>query len=530
MDNATQGQFDESEAAYYLLEQRQAFSSSKLWDMQRAYFAERGAAAWQSGEVPHYVTSNPTIAQTYADIVFAFYQDRQRLQPSEQAMVIAELGAGSGRFAFHFLLRLEQLCADHETPISAFCYVLTDFTQANLDAWQLHPRFKPWFESGLLDCALFDVTDSDRLHLQRSDELIEVGTLQHPIVVIANYVFDGVPQDLFFLRDQVMQECLISLATKQPPQEVDVASLLRQLYIRYDYVPLTAAVYSEPVLQELLDRYRQQLPEAHMLFPACALRCLTRLQALSHHGMLLLSADKGTHDLQSVALSEAPQLSHHGSFSLSVNYHAFVAWSELQGGMALVPENRHRSIAVIALLMLAQPQQHVRTCQAYRQRISVCGPDDFYTLTKCLQPQMPEMQFVEILAYLRWTRADAHQLCAAIPRLAALAPTLSAGEVAELKRMLDRVWDAYFPLGEERDLAFDIGCLLYEVGDYRHALHYFDWSVAIYGEHGGTMFNIAACYDQLGQFPAARTVLEKLMASEPENEEARALFAALPAV
>ncbi len=49
-----------------------SLSRSILWDLQAAYFAERGIDAWRQGEVPHYVTSNPTIAAAYAEIVFAF--------------------------------------------------------------------------------------------------------------------------------------------------------------------------------------------------------------------------------------------------------------------------------------------------------------------------------------------------------------------------------------------------------------------------------------------------------------------------
>jgi hypothetical protein len=49
-------------------------------------------------------------------------------------LYICELGSGSGRFAFHFLKRLLRLCAQRWTAPFAFRYVLTDFTQSNLDA------------------------------------------------------------------------------------------------------------------------------------------------------------------------------------------------------------------------------------------------------------------------------------------------------------------------------------------------------------------------------------------------------------
>src|SRR5437762_12505945 len=103
----------DEEKQHFVLEQQQLFSRSLIWQLQDRYFAERGVEAWRQGEVPHYVTSNPTIANGYAEMVLAFWRDRGRLAPDDppdEPQTICELGAGSGRFAFHFLSRLADLC------------------------------------------------------------------------------------------------------------------------------------------------------------------------------------------------------------------------------------------------------------------------------------------------------------------------------------------------------------------------------------------------------------------------------------
>src|SRR5947209_9498405 len=110
----------------FIVETRRPFSSSHIWQLQDAYFAGRGVEAWRQGEVPHYVTSNPTIANSYAEIVLGFRRDRQRLAATPGPLTIIELGAGSGRFAFHFLRRLEALCAEADVPPTGFRYILTD--------------------------------------------------------------------------------------------------------------------------------------------------------------------------------------------------------------------------------------------------------------------------------------------------------------------------------------------------------------------------------------------------------------------
>ncbi|MFZ6658780.1 tetratricopeptide repeat protein [Undibacterium sp. TJN19] len=523
----------EVEELWYILEEHQPFAKSLLWQMQRHYFNQRGANAWRHEEVPHYVTSNPTIAQAYAETVFAFYQDRQNNQVTQahaEVLTLCELGAGSGRFAFYFLRHLMTLCTEYNVPPSAFLYVLTDFTQTNLDAWCKHASFQDWFAIGLLDVALFDVNDGDQLNLQISDKRIGKATLQNPIVVLANYVFDGVPQDLLYFKDGIAHHTLVSLASAEKPDELDTAALLAQLQVHSEYQICEQPFYAEPALQAQLEQYCHHIdaPDgAHILFPATSLRCLNRLQALSTAGMMLLSADKGNCQLAGVVHADAPGLILHGSFSLSVNYHAFIAWCEASGGLALQPLHHHQSVAIICLLLVDNPDVHIGTRRAYQQQIGNFGPDDFYTISKCLNQQKAAMGADAIFSYMRFNRNDAHQLMRLIPRLAELIPDLDETGISTLKQLLHACWQAYFPLGEERDLAFDMAGLFYAMNDFPAALHYFKRTQDIYGRHTGTLFNMAACHEQMGEYEQARSLLEKLLEVAPENEAASVLLAQL---
>ena len=63
----------------YLLAKGQPFAQSLLWDIQQAYYANKGVQAWREDELPHYVTSNPRVANSYAEIVLACWRDQQQL-------------------------------------------------------------------------------------------------------------------------------------------------------------------------------------------------------------------------------------------------------------------------------------------------------------------------------------------------------------------------------------------------------------------------------------------------------------------
>jgi hypothetical protein len=486
--------------AWHLLERRRPFSQSLLWELQRRYFAERGVDAWRQGEVPHYLTSNPRIADAYAEMVFAFLRDRERLgEAAAEPLHICELGAGSGRLAFHFLSRLARRCAQAGLPLDSFRYLLTDEAEANLRFWRAHPRFRPFFDAGILDVARFDIGRSGEVALQVSGKTIAAGSLARPLVVVANYVFDSIPQDLFHVSSGECEECLVSLAVDEDPRLLDTAGLLERVQCRCERRPLAGPAYAEPWLEELLAGYRGALSDTYLLFPAAALRCLRRLRALSKQGLLLLSADKGDHRLTSLQGSPPPSLVRHGSFSLNVNYHAVKSYCERTGGLALFPRVRHASLNVSACLFLDGATDHPETRCAYGRHVQDFSPDDFYTITRHARQTIGRMSVEDILAYLRLGHYDAHQFGRYLPRLIGLAPALDREQHRAVTEAVDRVWDLYFPLGEELDLADGIARLLYEMDDYRRALQYFQRSIEIYGAHAGTLANMETCRRLLGE-------------------------------
>lgn len=513
----------------FLLEKQQNFSQSLLWRLQQRYFVEKGVAAWREGEVPQYVTSNPTIAHSYAEIVCAFLQEQRRLAPehipSAEPLYLCELGAGSGRFAFHFLTQLMRLFEQRGISPDCFRYILTDFTQNNLDFWRQHPKLQPFFAGHVLDIALFDVTQSEQLALQVSNQTITAGQLQRPLVVIANYVFDTIPQDLYYLNDQRYYQCLVSSFIDKDPATLDTAELLAQLHISYDYQSLDEIPYPEAYLQQLMLDYQQALLNTHLLFPATGLRCLQRLKGLSRQGLVVLSADKGDHRLSSLQSKPLPELVRHGSVSLSVNYHAYKVFCEQSGGISLFPTHHHNSVNVGCLLMLDGAMNYRETQGTYQRYAQDFGPDDYYSIARHNRRYIAEMTVEDILAYLRFSYYDSHQFAFYLPRLMELAPDMDDDERENLINAIENVWEWYFPLGEALDLAYHIACFLYEIDDYARALTYFERSIELYGQHTGTIYNMAMCHQLLEQHEQVKQLLHTVLQYDPENQQARGLLA-----
>lgn len=177
-------------------------SDSLIWKLMMSFYDRKGVQSWSQGIVPHFITSNPFIGRAYAKVIFGFLRDctsskaKLPLDASEP-LYIVELGAGSGKFSFYILKAINELSQISIFPAEKILYVMTDFTWNNLKFWNDHEGFRQHIDSGQLDVAIFDAVHDEAIQLQHSDVLIGRNTLQNPICVIANYLFDTLCHDVF---------------------------------------------------------------------------------------------------------------------------------------------------------------------------------------------------------------------------------------------------------------------------------------------------------------------------------------------
>jgi len=510
----------------YKLEDGVPLRQSVLWNLQHKYYAEQGAEAWRNGQVPHYATSNPTVANSYAEIILAFRRDyilqSQLLESNLSPITICELGAGSGRLAYHIISLLDQAGLDANHP--TFRYVLTDFSESNLDAWRQQPKFQALFERGVLDLALLDVSNTERLELQASGKIIAAGSLETPLIVIANYLFDSIPQDLYYFDRGQTRRCMISLATNLDPKTTATSELVASLQAQYSVHPIPEILSEENAQQKILAEYRKNLSDTYLLFPSVALDCVERLKSFSKSGMLLLTADKGDHSLSDLQGQQQPALVKHGSFSYTVNYHAFAMFCTMNGGVALFPQGAKAGVSFGSLIMTDSADSYRETRSAYQRTVINAGPADFNTLARFLRHNMDEMTAEEVLSFIRLSHYDAHQLLRFLPRLADLTDSTSQATRSAAIEVIYKVWKMYLPLGETTDLANQIGRLLYELDEYKHALFFFSRSVELYGDNSITLYSMAACHYRLEEYEPAGTLLCIILQTDPEHEHAQELL------
>jgi hypothetical protein len=447
--------------AFELVEDYTPFHESLLWTLQRSFFEEKGAKAWSEGIVPHYVTSNSFIARSYAQVALGFLRDAAARHPG-QTVHIVELGAGVGQFSFHFMHWLDAAIQSSGLGNTVnFRYVMTDFAEDNIRFWEEHEHLTDWVERGLLDFARFDVTADESLHLRHSGDHLSPQKPCGPIFLIANYLFDTIPQALFQIDQGNLLESKLRLQvpgslTKSAPNAELLPYLLPDY--RHEEVP-RKQVYPEAALNQVLKWYEKEIGQCSLLFPFHGLRCLERFKALSGGNLFVLSGDKGYTDLESVRTFHLPRIAHHGSFSLTVNYHAFGIYAQQQGGEAWFRPQNGNSITVCGF-SFANGKAHTETALAWGQAIANYGPDDFFVLKGGMERNFQHFSAEELLSYITMTGYDPKALHRCMPYLKTAAKDLQQSWKADFMHILPRIMANYYPIGEAYDLEAEIEKLL----------------------------------------------------------------------
>jgi hypothetical protein len=504
----------------FVLERGKRLSESLLWRFQQTFFDAVGARAWTDGIVPHYITGNGWIADAYAKLVLGWLRDVAGTLDPGHPVTILELGCGSGRFGYLFFLRFLDLLGRSSLRHVPVRFVMTDFTESTLEPLRRNALFHPWIEKGILDFARYDAAAEGEIRLDLSGEVLAPGTLRNPLAVLANYVFDSLPQDAFAVRGGRLQELLATLTTPDEEEDLDEPTLLQRIELSWEEKPAPDEPYGDPELDAILREYAETLDDTAVLFPTAAIRCLRRLGGLADGRLLLVAGDKGYCREELLANREEPALSIHGSFSLMVNFHALGRWIARREGEFLCTSHIHSSLCVVAGTLGMPPGSAVETALAFDDAIERRGPDDFFDLKVGFGHAWDDLTLEHLLGWIRLSGWDAYVLLDAWPALMSHAASAAGVFRLEIYRTAHEVWNHYFPLREARDLAFHLGVLLCEIDCHGDALPFFHESAAVYGPNPATLFNIGLCLYHLGHLEEAREQIDQALDEGPDFEPA----------
>lgn len=254
-------------------------------------------------------------------------------------------------------------------PAEKILYVMTDFTWNNLKFWNDHESFRPHLDSGQLDIAIFDAVHDEVIKLQHSNISISRNTLQNPICVIANYLFDTLCHDIFQVEGGELKAGLISVGSRSEHEDDPLdPEIIKRFDNRFVYKVVGDDYYStrEPQdathMQRILRWYRDffggSSSGASLLLPIGALRALRCLTSFSNGRALVLSGDKGNNNHEQFRGLMDPHVAVHGSFSVMVNYHAIGLYCTSRLGFVLHDPQEEASLKVSVLVFTDEKSKH----------------------------------------------------------------------------------------------------------------------------------------------------------------------------
>jgi SAM-dependent MidA family methyltransferase len=506
------------EAKSFEIQSETLFSESLIWKLNRDFYQESGISAFSDGIVPHHMTSSSFVGKTYAELIFAFLKDLAMKGETTEVVYILELGAGHGRLAYHTLKHLQKLLDSTNENLPGYCYVLSDIVEENLAFFMDHPQLKQYLGEGLLDIAYFDAVQSEKLHLRYADKSITTQSLTHPLVAVANYFFDSLPNELYFIEDGIISACSVAINSINDPEGMDTTWLIENMDFTYSKSTTQVPESQEGIQNEILEDYGNQLSGTYMFYPEKAMLCLRHLKNLSRAGLVLLTMDKGFHELHQLKDNKEPEVITHGSFSLWVNYHALSAYCTKQGGKVLFPSSSNFHLEIGCLLFLPDAESYVQVDAAYQQFVNNFGPDDFDSIKQMAYFNVASLDLMQLIALYRLSCYDSTFFIHLLPRLKQVKQSISLIERNRLAQTLDEIWGMYFSISEPFDLPFEIGAIFFDLGYYNKALVYFQHSVDLFGEKADIFYNQALCHYHLRNDEVFYRVLNEGKIAFPDFE------------
>lgn len=461
------------------VEKDKRLSESILWRLQDKAFMEFGPDAWISKGVPSYLTSSPFTAHAFVNLVIGYL--RRKLDPNEP-LYLFDLGAGSGRFSYLFIKELKERLARLSHLHQNVCLVMTDITVENLKFWEEHPKLAPLLEEGWIDLALF--WHDSPLPIRLWKKGIALKETVNPVVLIGNYFFDTLPQELYQVRDGELFEGLVTVESGSG-RELDDPEGIADLKVSFSY--------PEKVTETELTKEYLKYDDLTFLLPVGGFQALETFERLSGGRLLLIACDQGA---VSPSQMEEPQMAKHGCFSFPVNYHAIGRWFERRGGTPLISSFSNPAFVHFTALLGQGDDAEVK--EAFHSYFDPFEPQDYWRLEIKAEEETKGMSLEYLWLLLKLGHWDPLTFNALIPKILPKIGGASPEMKEKFKEATQRTWEVFFPVTkEEGNFVLNLGVILFQMEEFEKAALFFQRALEMLGESEIARQNLEVCNRKL---------------------------------
>lgn len=500
------------------LEENVPLSDSLIWKFQRTFFEDKGVNAWV-GEVPYYVTCNITIAKAYAEMAGGFIYDgiKNNTIITTEPLYILELGSGTGKFGFHFMTYLLRYLNEHMISHIDIRYIITDFTESNLNFWKTHPQLTQYVEKGHIDFAIYDLIHSDTITLIHSKETLSKKSLANPLLVNCNYIFDTVEHDCFQFGPEGLKKGGITTSISSDSYDASTHKVknLEKLHTQFTFTDTDTHHYKNPHLNTILKEYSTEFSSTstNILIPIGGINAIDTLSSFSQKGALFIVGDKGYANVNHMRQLDTPHIAFHGSFSLMVNFDALSRYVTKIGGSALTGINGFG--LKTALYYTKSLADFPLTRYAYKNYDTSLSTQTFLSIKNVILSATEKLKIEEIISLLRLSNWDCTLFYNLINTLIEKFEKPSLSVEHECQEGAQLLLKNFFFMPNDQNQLFEIGRFFYLIKDYKKALYCYEESNRLYKVDPSSLhFNKGLCHYYMND---SATALKQFKESYKQN-------------
>ncbi len=494
-----------------------ALSQCDLWDGLKNYYKDQGINAWKV--VPYGATNTPSIAHACAQAALHYFKDliNNGLATIEHPFHIVELGAGTGQFGFFMMMQLEKLQARLEMQELKIRYIMTDMAEKNIQFWESHKALAPYISSGKLDFAKYVFGNDEDLTLSVSGE--SISPLPNPPVILANYFFDSIPQDLFQINDGQLLAGLVPKTAFYPQHDPisNALTTLKDMGRKPVYQKTSGPFYQEPAFNDILEELKLEDHQSFILFPVNALRGIEKLAKRLNERYLLIANDKGFESGRRRHRRTEPSIALHGpAFSFTVDFHLMGCYYKRRGG-----DSFHQSgslgVATSAFLAGNKMEELPQTRQAMHIFFNTFSPGDLFNLSWHLFQNRLSCSAETLVSYLNMTHWDPEIFNQHFDLILSLVKQSQDAITDDLLAGLPKIVDQYYHTPLSVDLFANIGALYQAVKQYEQAIPHFQKSIELFGPEDFKFYNLGVCHYFIGSYETALDMFVKVLELNPDD-------------
>ncbi|MBS0290752.1 MAG: SAM-dependent methyltransferase [Proteobacteria bacterium] len=509
-----------------LIEEPVRQSLSKLWQIQRNYFASMGIRAWKE-EVPFYISSNAFTGHQYALLAVQFIRDWLRKHPNNQPYChILEVGSGPGKFSFYFLKSFKTLLSNFDLNLK-FTYIMSDLIEENLKFCQENLSFKSYIDAHELDFACFNLEKDADFNLMLKQVKFSSVKANIPLIVIANYTLDCIAQDEFEYKNGHLYEVRLGLKSRYKNFDIQKSMYLNDLRLTFEKVELQNAqsenYYEQPYLNEILTNYPSYFSNKTTRFsmPVGAVRFLDNLNAMTDQSYFMIVGDKGLTIPERFSLYDDKfRVSYDGCYSFSVNFHALGECLKKMGGDCLLTHNSNE-FKVNLYCMGATFADLDETKNYFKNTVSVTGPEEYCYIFDEFSTSGYRFSLKSLFAFLRFSQWDPNAYAVVHDQIIELLPSATAQFTEDMIDDLNKVADNLYRINIGDDV-FNLTGMFFQIQEENEkALALYHKSLEVFGERAPAHNNMAMIYEDQKNIPKAIYHFQKTLSLDSKNRLAK---------